>query len=523
MDVLRYRGIENFKDYLEWLRKYDTQIALRDGIYNESYTFRQLTDQVFSLSSCFDIQTGERVILFDTKPLDWVVLFFAVIVRGGIVVPVDTRASEDFFHDIIKLVKPVLIVHGGVLKYASMGIRDISVDILRKSVQKPFLPPMSATAPCEIIFTSGTWSKPKGVTLSQENILNNVWQLLGAYPERSARVFLGILPLSHAYQQVFGLLAPLARGSQVVFLSELSSLTLSRVVRRYAVDTLPLIPRVLSLLQNSILRSIKGAQIRKLLIFFISYCRHLPLAWRRILFFRVHRAIGPSLRLLISGGAPLDKDLDDFFQGIGYELYVGYGLSECAPIVSASLNQKRRPGEVGRPLPGVRVTITSNSEILVSGKNVFLGYWPNISGNQEFNTGDVGYLTAEGSIVLRGRNKNLHTAENGEKIFFEDIESLVGKVSGVEDCCVLEAMSEGEMILSCIVCMKKNTALDTGNLLKVINKKLPWGIRIKNVYYVQWEEFYYTHTLKIDRKRMQKVLDAHQHSSYTHSTSEAYD
>jgi len=509
--------INDFHGYLGLIGKFGSKPAVCDAISGRSLSYADLCERSYDIASRLDIGIGERVILYGLHPVDWTVVFLAIALKGGIAVPVDERVGNDFFREIVKLTVPKLIIAGKDV-FADAVAKILTFDDISNLEKKPFESGDFTDCPCEIIFTSGTWADPKGVTLSQRNILSNTRQLLAAYHEKRTDVFLGILPLSHSYQQVFGLFAPLARGAQVVFLSEINSIDMKNAIRDYQVAAIPLVPGVLSMLRNAIVREIRYPRLRDLFIRLVPSFRHLPLFVRRMLFADIHRSIGTSLRYLISGGAPLDAELDCFFQGIGYVVYVGYGLSECSPVVSACLRQRRTVGEVGPPLPGVDVSVGKDGEIIVKGENVCMGYWPDVSGMGTCGTGDLGYVARNGSIILNGRSKNLIIFNNGQKIFCEDIERIVIGNNAVKDCCAIGIEHEDGQTVECIVCTEDDVDIDVGKVLRESNAKMPFGMRIWAVHRVNRNDFFYTHTMKIDRKNVRKLLYARQRDSDTDAT-----
>jgi long-chain acyl-CoA synthetase len=341
--------------------------------------------------------------------------------------------------------------------------------------------------------------------LSQYNILTNAQQVLRVYHHQPEDISLALLPLSHAYQQTVGLILPLIVGSPIVFLTKFASDALTDALKKYEIRTMLVVPRVLTHIQSGVLKKVRSHKARRCSIACVRALRFLPLSLRRILFISVHRRLGRHLTNLVVGGAPLPLELDQFFQGLGYRVYVGYGVSECSPVVCVSLDQQRAAGEIGRPLPGVELTLNEKSELLITGENVFLGYWPSLTRPAIFNTEDVAEVDSNGSYILKGRTKNLFVDSNGYKIFFEDIEQIVAKMPDVEDCCVVSVPADDGAQLCCAV---KGSTLGRGHeasLRSQINTHLPYGIRLARVIIVEPADFPYTHTLKTNRHKVQEL------------------
>lgn len=497
-----------FKDFLTTISKEDA-VALVDAKSGAELTYKELLEKAKDLSSRLLINPGDRVVLYELSQLDWVISFFAIQLRSGIAVPIDERVDPAFIQKVLKKTDPLLILtekfdHEVLAGYRSMTCKDLlsrPVVYQDVSISKP-------DDPCQIIFTSGTWSDPKGVVLSQKNILSNVSQILNVYPDKRASMILGILPLSHAYQQTLGLFTPLALGSTIVFLKVTNSVDLLKTIKKYKITLIPLVPRVLELIHSSITRKIRNKRTRSLLVKVISVSRFLPRQLRRLLFFFVHKEIGTSLTTFVSGGAPINPNIEHFFQGLGYKVMVGYGLSECAPIVCAHFGQSRQVGEIGKPLPGVSVTLAKDGEIQVTGDNVFLGYWPeHKQESQTHHTGDLAHQTRNGSLVLKGRSKNLIVFNSGEKCFCEDLELIIGELELVELVCVIEKNRNGNVMAECVIAIKQGESLKEKEVQNYIAKKLPLGINVTRCLIVPDIEFPVTHTLKPNRAAISKLLD----------------
>ena len=174
---------------------------------------------------------------------------------------------------------------------------------------------------------------------------------------------------------------------------------------------------------------------------------------RRKLFSQVHAVFGGNLRLLICGGAPLRQSLIDNFEAIGIDVLNGYGITECAPLISVNRNKCRRAGSVGRPIPTMTVKIdepdeAGEGEICVRGDNVMLGYYKDEAATAEvfdeegfFHTGDCGRTDDDGWLYITGRRKNLIILSNGKNVYPEEIEQSFTGLSGVIDAVVYEGES----------------------------------------------------------------------------------
>ena len=185
---------KNFPDFLEKISQFGEKIALIDYESETIISYSELCTLAHSLSKKIEISEGERVILYDLPSLEWIVLFFALQIKGAIVVPLDTRIDRSFIQKAITLTQPKYIFSTSfrdtiIPSYSYSNIFERDEIFFNTNTRKN-------TDPCQIIFTSGTWSLPKGVTLSQHNILKNVEQILSIYPHLHSQSTLA-KPVNH--------------------------------------------------------------------------------------------------------------------------------------------------------------------------------------------------------------------------------------------------------------------------------------------------------------------------------------
>ena len=165
---------------------------------------------------------------------------------------------------------------------------------------------------------------------------------------------------------------------------------------------------------------------------------------RRVLFRRVHRGLGGHLDFVICGGARLPAELAEMWERMGIRVVEGYGATECAPIVAANTYRDRRPGTVGRPVPGVTVRLSGDSEVMVRGRNVSPGYWRNPAATARafaadgwYHTGDLGEWDGEGRVRLTGRLADRIVLASGLNVYPEDVERELRAEPEVADCVVV--------------------------------------------------------------------------------------
>jgi long-chain acyl-CoA synthetase len=476
-------------------------LALSSVDTETSLTYQQLHEKVYAYLSAFSqIKKGDPVVLFDIPNLDWVPIFFAVILKGGIVIPLDKRVSSNFLEDVIVKVKPYVVISNS---YTSTTVPVLGVEQLLLKKTTEYVSTLNDyNEVSEVIFTSGTWGLPKGVMLSQKNIMTNAYQILEIYHHKQEDSLLSILPLSHAYQQTAGLIVPLIVGSHIVFLENADSFQILQAIKKYKIRTMLVVPKVLTLVRSSILRNISHTWLRGLFLKVVLVFSYLPFFIRKPSFVFVRNKIGITLENFIVGGALLDKETDDFFQGLGYKVHVGYGLSEASPVVSVSLSKKRNEGNVGKIVKGMQYSLSKDGELIIQGDNIFLGYYPDMNKGREHNTEDVVSIDKKGDITIKGRTKNLIIWPTGDKIFAEDLEFIIQRATGVDEVCIVHKINNGVPAIYCA--LRSETLLQIES--DILHSKLPNGIKIESLKMFSVKDFPYTHTLKPDRRKILQMF-----------------
>ena len=298
-----------------------------------------------------------------------------------------------------------------------------------------------------IVFTSGTTGKGKGVMLTQANICLDM--TLGMYNFDITRKTLHVLPPHHTFGSTVNYVGHLSQGCEVYISSGLKHV--SDEIKEQKPTHLILVPAFLEVMNRkiwTIARKTKKERLLKTMMKVSDCLRKVGIDLRRKLFASVLESFGGKLELVICGGAKLDEDIIKTFDSLGITILNGYGITECAPLISANRNKYRKPGSVGTPILACRVKIDNpdengEGEICVKGPNVMLGYYNNPEATAEvfdkdgyFHTGDYGRLDEEGWIYITGRKKNLIILSNGKNVYPEEIEADLQKVEGVNEVVV---------------------------------------------------------------------------------------
>jgi long-chain acyl-CoA synthetase len=302
----------------------------------------------------------------------------------------------------------------------------------------------------EIVFTSGTTGSPKGVMLTHANVVANVRSARAALQPRADFRLLSLLPPSHMFEQTAGLYLPLHVGASVHFVTSRQPPVILNALRGHRVTAMTVVPQLLALLLEGIKSEVRrrGAegQWRRA----NSVAGRLPFPLRRLLFRSVHRGLGGALELLVSGGAPLPDDLAAAWERLGVTVLEGYGATECAPSIATNTRTARRPGTVGRAVPGVEVRVSDDGELLVRGPNLSPGYWHDEEATRGaftddgwFRTGDVGAVDEDGFIRLGGRLNDVIVLASGLKVYPEDVEEELLREGAFADCAVVGTPGPG--------------------------------------------------------------------------------
>ena len=311
-----------------------------------------------------------------------------------------------------------------------------------------------------LIYTSGTTGLPKGAMLSHHALLWNAEAVTEFIPPLTSDVFLSLLPLAHAFERTLSYHMAMMGGSRVVFARSIETL------RQDLVDVQPTIlvavPRLYERIHETIQNKVTQSAAKRRLVdwaaeigwqhFEARHGRAKPpaaitrfLVWPllgRLVAGPVLRAFGGHVRVAISGGAPLPTNVSHFLIGLGLPLVEGYGLTEAAPVVTATTLEDNAPGSVGRLLPGVAARLGHGGELLVKSPSLMQGYWQDpersaaaIDGDGWLHTGDIAEFRAN-RVYIVGRLKELIVLSTGKKVVSANIEAAITADPLFEQCCV---------------------------------------------------------------------------------------
>ncbi len=430
------------------------------------WSYAELASRVETLAGGLiqaGLARGEAVALFAPDSPPWIAAALAAIRAGGAVLPVDAQLGDEVLAHVLadsgaRLVFTTSDRVGRLARLAPalrLVLLDAPDDDARgwQVLQAPYaveLPPSEASDLAALFYTSGTTGRPKGVPLSHANLAFQLDAISAAgLLNPSDRVALP-LPLHHVYPFVLGLLAPLALGLPLILPQALTGPQVLRALKEGEATVMVGVPRLYAAMVAGIEArvaargGIASALVRGLMSWSLVLNR-LGIDAGRLLFGRLlHERLAPQLRLLACGGAALEAELAARLRALGWQVAIGYGLTETAPLLT--LNPPRgKPGSAGRPVPGVELRIAADGEIQARGPNVFKGYRNLPEKTQEaftadgwFCTGDLGRLTADGYLFVTGRAKELIVTAGGENVQPEAVETAYQRHPYIREFALLE-------------------------------------------------------------------------------------
>jgi len=442
-----------------------------------SYTYRQLGARAAAVAQrlkAYGVTKGTPVALLCENRPEWAVAYFAMHLRGAVCVPIDARLKGAEIRTILQRSRTRLFLVSGPLSAAAdeaaEGLANVTVarlgDLLAEAdagapADLPTAADVAADDVAVLSFTSGTTGASKAIVLTHRNLVSNAlagtrWMDIG--PDDR---LVSVLPLNHLFEQTAGLLIPVIVGASVTYPGSLKPRILLEAMRASEATIVLMVPALARLLRKRILSALASQPRWKRGLFHAARraapaARRLGLRLDRLLLGQVHRAFGGRMRFFISGGAPLDPGLARFFWQLGLPILEGYGLSEAAPIVSCNTLTHYAPGSVGKPLPGVEVTIDAPDgcgegvgEIRVRGANVMAGYFEDPDATAAalqdgwLATGDLGRVDPGGYLYVVGRLKDVIVSESGKNVYPAEIEAEIGLCPHVRQVCVLGVRPEG--------------------------------------------------------------------------------
>lgn len=520
-----------------------------------AYTFDDLYQHVVALGTkILDMGlTGKHCALIGTSSFSYVVAYLAVTNTGNVIVPLDKDLTCDdliklinksdaeviFYSDIVAPDMPAIraacpqvqmtinismdsephddldfktLVHEGIglLEDGDTRYRNVTID-----------PEAMST----ILFTSGTTGANKGVMLSQKNLVTVIHSAFAMF--RFPKESISVLPINHAYEFNLHVLGAIYAGIALDFNDSVRHV--KENLTRFRPEMSLMVPMIVEALYKNIWKEARETNLEKQLkygIWFSNLIRKFGIDRRRFFFKPIILALGGRLKLIVCGGAPLRPEIVKGFDDLGIDVYNGYGITECSPLISSNCTVKSIPGSVGILAPDNEVRIADKAkdgtgEIQVKGDNVMLGYYNDPIATEKaftpdgwFRTGDIGYLDRNGALFITGREKNTIILPNGKNVQPEELEEhLLNNLDYVREVVVHQTGSNDDQTqqIGCLAYLDPDyleaVGLEAAEArlrtdVARLNRKLAVYKRIQHVE-VRDSEFDKTTTKKIKRYAMQ--------------------
>lgn len=505
-------------DYFEEFSRLGAECAYvyPRGYRQERWSYRRVTQTAFQFAR--DLQTrkiskGDAVILWSENCAEWVAAFWGCALCGAIAVPVDDAASPDFARRISEQIKTKLVLCHRERAPLFGPIPSIDPTELMSAIEPhsadPFRPAeIQPSDLLEIVFTSGTTADPKGVVLTHANVLGNIAPIekeIQKYLKYENLVhpirFLNLLPLSHVFGQFLGVFLPPLMGGTVVFEKTLNPTEVIATIRRERVSVLVAVPRMIESLKQKIERDLddRGRRERFARRYATSATQHFLRRWWT--FRDIRRQFGWKFWAMISGGAALERETEEFWHRLGYAIIQGYGLTETTSLISLNHPFRTSRGSIGKVLPGREVKVAEDGEIMVRGSGVASGYWTGgalhpVAGEQGwYPTGDLGALDAEGNLLFKGRKKEVIVTPAGMNVYPDDLEAALRSQKEIRDCAVV-GVDRGGNAEPCAVLILGDRNTDAKAIVARANESLAEYQRMRSWFVWPEEDFPRTSTGK---------------------------
>ena len=429
------------------------------------------------------IEKGDRIAVCGRNSAHWAVAYLATLTYGAVIVPILHEFNGEQIHNIVNHSESKLLFVGdyivniidakemphlvGIFNLPDFSLHTCRNEKLmdaRERLNQLFGEkyPMAFRAEhinwhaddpeelCMLNYTSGTTGFSKGVMIPYRSLWGNVdfcMNKVAPFMPKFSRM-LSILPMAHMYGQAIEFLFPFCSGYHLFFLNRLPSPAIIaeafKTVRPHLVVAVPLI--IEKIIRKRVFPKIQTHTMRLLL--------NMPLVNKRIkqkISEEVQKAFGGNAYEVIVGGAAFNQEVEEFLTGIEFPITVGYGTTECAPLICYSDWHDFVPGSCGRAVSNMEVKILSkdpaniSGEIVARGMNVMLGYYKNPEATKEaideegwYHTGDIGVMDAEGNVFIRGRIKNMLLGSSGQNIYPEEIEDSLNSMMMVTESVIVQ-------------------------------------------------------------------------------------
>lgn len=442
----------------------------------DTISYSKFVADTFALATFFVKKgyIGHPIALFGENSYQWVVSYMAAVSAGACIVPIDKELQPNEISGLVKNSGSVAVIYSDSYSYAMSDEIAQYVDVdcyvigrVNPKLQHPnldsliesecnaaddgyktlFSVKLDGDAMCSIVFTSGTTGVSKGVMLSHRNLLSDCFSC-SEFIHFGGNRF-SLLPMHHTYEFTLGVLFAFMQGCAISINHSIKYI--SQNLKIFAPTDLVVVPLVAETLYNSIWNTIRTSGKEKLvrkMLKVSNVLRKVGIDIRKPLFKKVHDGLGGNVRSIFCGGAHIDADIARGYIDFGFDFYIGYGITECSPLITANMSLKAdKMASCGREISCCKVRIDSpdenhEGEIMVKGENVMLGYYRNeeatraVMSDGWFRTGDIGRFDKDQYLYITGRIKNIIVLKNGKNVYPEEIEGYIYKIPYVKEVVV---------------------------------------------------------------------------------------
>ncbi len=514
-------------------------------------TYSDFKDVALPLARALEdtgFNSGDRAAIIMTNQSKWLISAYAVLYRGGVLVPLDYKLTAAEHLQLLAHSKAKFLIVEYYLwraitqspefknhKLTKVLVTEapLGADLagayrwedFRRKGDPAFVPREREDVAC-IVYSSGTGGRPKGCVLTHENYLEQCKALTAWYPFWPGVRYLSILPTNHAIDFMVGFIGPFVCGACVVHLRTLRPEFVRDAFVRYKITYVALVPMILKNLERGLrakfdeLSAGKLFLLHRMIALNKSFTRaHPKVGLSRKLLSQVHQGFGGELRAMFTGGAFIEPSTLQFFYDLGIPVANGYGLTEAGTSLTLNDLKPFRADTVGRPLPGVELRILNPDsdgigEVAVHGKTVMSHYLddPELTAQTIVDdwlvTGDLGRFDGDGHLRLFGRKKNMIVTEGGKNIYPEDIENAFDGLP-VKEYCIFAAnylwpaKSLGREMLVLLLRLDQNQEFTDALKQEIIsrNRRLPDFKRVGG-YLLCGKDFPRTASMKIKRTEL---------------------
>ena len=496
------------------------------------------------------IGPGDRIAVCGRNSAHWAVAFMATLTYGAVIVPILHEFNGEQIHNIVNhsdarllfvgdyvvnIIDPKEMPHlEGIFNLPDFSLhtsRNEELTFAREHLNELFGKKFpnayrkedihwhqdEAEELCMINYTSGTTGYSKGVMLPYRALWGNVdycQRFLGNHMPKYSKT-LSILPMAHMYGMTIEFLFPFCSGFHLHFLTRLPSpAIIAEAFKEVCPDVVVAVPLIIEkIIRKRVFPKIQNNAIKMLL--------KMPVVSKKVkerIYQEVYAAFGGRAYEVIVGGAPLNQEIEQFLKSIDFPITVGYGTTECAPLISFSDYHDFIPSSCGQPVAGMEVKILSSDpenvegEIVCRGTNVMMGYYKNEEATRQaldedgwYHTGDLATMSADGHIFIRGRLKNMLLGANGQNVYPEEIEDKLNSMALVSESLIVQ---RGNQLVALIhpdmdeANSMELTAEDLQNVMEQnrqeLNAQLPVYSKLQ-AFEIQEEEFQKTPKKSIKR------------------------